>query len=180
MQYANPHLLLALKHPRFWQTWQYHHQTEAKYRLDVKPSRHNGHHQLSVLYELLLQLIHNSLYQGPIHEVYKAIHHAFCPRWLSTIFYTLHLLIFLLFFPHLSPFQPFLPLPHLFSYLLIVHDRLLHEVSNQIHDHDQVIFLNHLNKNCIDQKLLGTSLNEEFLLFLLSYHQQLILFSNKI
>ena len=162
MQYANLRPLLVLKHHQFWQTWQYHHQTRAKYLPDVRPSQHNAHHQLNVLCELRLQLVHNFLYQGPVHEVYKATRHASYPLWPFTVFYMLTLLISFVFFPHLSLFQPFLPPPHLFSCLLILCDRPLHEVFNRIHDHDLEIFLNHRNKNCTNQKLLGTLLNEGF------------------
>jgi hypothetical protein len=156
MQYANHHHLLVLKHHQFWQTWQYHHQTRARYRLNVKPIQHNGHHQLNVLCVLLLPLIHNFLYQDPIHEVYIATHHVFYPPKLSITFYMLHLLISLLFFPLLSLFPLFqLPL-HLFSCLLNVYDRPPHEFFSQIHDLNQEIFLIHLNKNYTDQKLLDT------------------------
>ena len=147
MQYANLRPLLVLKHHQFRQMWQYHHQTRAKYLLDVRPSQNNAHHQLKVLCELLLQQVHNFLYQGPVHEIYKATCHLSYPQWLPTIFYMLLQLISFVFFLHLSLFQPFLPPPHLFSCFLIVCDRPLHEVFNQIHDHDLEIFLNHQNKN---------------------------------
>ena len=108
MQYANLRPLLVLKHNQFRQMWQYYHQTRAKYLFDVKPSQNNAHHQMKVIFELLLQLVHNFLYQGPVHEIFKATCHLSYPQWLPTVFYMLLQLISFVFFLHLSLFQPFL------------------------------------------------------------------------